>query len=246
MDFLNQIRKRQRELKLSNILNFSPLTNEERKHLIKIYGLLAVGTMITALSCYVDIYFLKIPRFIASMVSLFCSFALAGSCSYSHYGNILPGASKKRLLYFAGISSSIGILMSDYIAYVNYLNPSILPLAFFGSLSIFSCFSLSAIFSKNRISLFLGTVLCAVCSYVALISFMNFFIRSRYIDATLLYVGFFMYMGFVLFDTQITLFDFRRGNKDYIMHSICLYLDLVGLFTHLLRILGQKEEKKKK
>lgn len=150
MDFLNQIRKRQRELKLSNILNFSPLTNEERKHLIKIYGLLAVGTMITALSCYVDIYFLKIPRFIASMVSLFCSFALAGSCSYSHYGNILPGASKKRLLYFAGISSSIGILMSDYIAYVNYLNPSILPLAFFGSLSIFSCFSLSAIFSKNR------------------------------------------------------------------------------------------------
>ncbi|KJP88456.1 hypothetical protein AK88_01908 [Plasmodium fragile] len=201
MDFLNQIRKRQKELKLSNILNFSPLTNEERKHLIKIYGLLAVGTMITALSCYVDIYFLKIPRFIASMISLFCSFALAGSCSYSHYGNVLPAASKKRLLYFAGISSSIGILMSDYIAYVNYLNPSILPLAFFGSLSIFSCFSLSAIFSKNR---------------------------------------------FVLFDTQITLFDFRRGNKDYIMHSICLYLDLVGLFTHLLRILGQKEEKKKK
>ncbi|SBT78336.1 bax inhibitor 1, putative [Plasmodium ovale] len=246
MDFLQQIRKRQKEIKLSNVFNFSPVTNEERNHLIKIYSLLALGTMITALSCYVDIYFLKIPRFVASIVSLICSFALASSCNYSHYNRNSVSTSKKRLFYFAGISSSIGILISDYIAYVNYLNPSILPLAFFGSLSIFSCFSLSAIFSKNRISIFLGAVLCSVCSYVALISFVNFFIRSRFIDTTLLYVGFFMYMGFVLFDTQITLLDFRRGNKDYIMHAICLYLDLVGLFTHLLRILGQKEEKKKK
>ncbi|KYN96189.1 putative bax inhibitor 1 [Plasmodium gaboni] len=243
MDFLNQIKKRQRDINLSNIMNFSPLTNEERNHLMKIYGLLAMGTIVSALSCYVDIYYFKVPKFIASIISLVCSFLLASSCN-SHYQ--LVDTSKKRLVYFAGISSSIGILISDYINYVNYLNPSILPLAFFGSLSIFCCFSLAAIFSKNRISIFLGAVLCAVCSYVALISFMNFFIRSKFIDTTLLYTGFFMYMGFVLFDTQITLFDFRRGNKDYIMHSICLYLDLVGLFTHLLRILGQKEEKKKK
>ncbi|CRH01327.1 bax inhibitor 1, putative [Plasmodium relictum] len=243
MDFLKQIRKRQNDIKISNIFNFSPLTNEEKNHLIKVYGLLALGTMITAFSCYFDIYFIRIPRFLASMISLICSFALAWSCN-SHHD--LVSTSKKRLLYFGGISSSIGILISDYISYVNYLNPSILPLAFFGSLSIFCCFSLAAIFSKNRISLFLGAVLCAVCSYVTLISFMNFFIRSKFIDTTLLYIGFFMYMGFVLFDTQITLFDFRRGNKDYIMHSICLYLDLVGLFTHLLRILSQKEEEKKK
>ncbi|SBS88533.1 Bax inhibitor-1 [Plasmodium malariae] len=150
MDFLNQIKKRQKEIKLSNILNFSPITNEEKNHLIKIYGLLAIGTIITALSCYVDLHFVKVPRFIASIISLCCSFALAASCNYSHYSNNLLATSKKRLLYFAGISSSIGILMSDYIAYVNYLNPSILPLAFFGSLSIFTCFSLSAIFSKNR------------------------------------------------------------------------------------------------
>ncbi|CDU19892.1 hypothetical protein YYC_00713 [Plasmodium yoelii 17X] len=245
MDFLKQIRRRQREINLSNIFNFSPLTNDEKNHLIKIYGLLAFGTMITAMSCYIDITIIKIPRFIASIASLFCSFALASSCTYARY-NDTQTSSKTKLIYFLGISSSIGILISDYIAYINRLNPSILPLAFFGSLSIFSCFSLSAIFSKNRISLFIGTVLCAICSYVSLISFMNFFIRSRFIDTTLLYLGFFMYMGFVLFDTQLTLFDFRRGNKDYIMHAVCLYLDLVGLFTHILRILGNKEEKKKK
>ncbi|SBS96922.1 pyridoxal 5'-phosphate synthase, putative [Plasmodium ovale curtisi] len=117
MDFLQQIRKRQKEIKLSNVFNFSPVTNEERNHLIKIYSLLALGTMITALSCYVDIYFMKIPRFVASIVSLICSFALASSCNYSHYNSNSVATSKKRLFYFAGISSSIGILISDYIAY---------------------------------------------------------------------------------------------------------------------------------
>ncbi|WBY59952.1 bax inhibitor 1 [Plasmodium yoelii yoelii] len=149
MDFLKQIRRRQREINLSNIFNFSPLTNDEKNHLIKIYGLLAFGTMITAMSCYIDITIIKIPRFIASIASLFCSFALASSCTYARY-NDTQTSSKTKLIYFLGISSSIGILISDYIAYINRLNPSILPLAFFGSLSIFSCFSLSAIFSKNR------------------------------------------------------------------------------------------------
>lgn len=243
MDFFTQVRNRHNNIKLSNLLNFSPLSRDEKNHLMKVYGLLAAGTILSAISCYIDLFYFRIPKFLASIVSLICSFAIVWSSGPQAYRT---GASKKRLFYFAGISSCLGILISDYINYVNYLNPSILPLAFFGSLSIFCCFSLAAIFSKNRISLFLGTVLCALCSYIALISFMNFFIRSKFIDTTLLYVGFFMYMGFVLFDTQLTLFDFRRGNKDYIMHSVCLYLDLVGLFTHLLRILGQKEENEKK
>ncbi|VWU48997.1 bax inhibitor 1, putative [Hepatocystis sp. ex Piliocolobus tephrosceles] len=245
MDFIQHMRNRQKDIKLSNIFNFTPLTTEEKNHLIRIYGLLAFGTIITGLSCYIDMHYFKFPRFLASIISLICTFALASSCSYSRYSNNLLLSSNKRLIYFTGISSSLGFLISDYIAYVNYLNPSILPIAFLGSLSIFCCLSCSAIFSRGRISLFLGTVLSSVCFYVALLSFMNFFIRSTYLDTVLLYVGFFMYMGFVLFDTQITLLDFRRGNKDYIMHAVCLYLDLVGLFTHLLRILSEKEEKKK-
>lgn len=243
MEFFSQINNRQRNISLSNIFNFSPLTKEETNHLTKVYGLLSAGTMLTALCCYIDIFYFKFPRFLASIISLACSFGLAWSCNSARYG--LAESSKKRLIYFGGISGTLGILMSDYISYVNRLNPSILPLAFFGSLSIFVCFSLSAIFSKNRISLFLGTVLSAVCSYMALVSLMNIFIRSKFIDTSLLYIGFFMYMGFVLFDTQLTLLDFRRGNKDFIMHSVCLYLDLVGVFTHLLRILAYKEEREK-
>lgn len=244
MDFLNQVNSRQRHINFANILNFSPLTKEETNHLTKVYGLLSAGTILTALCCYIDIFYFKFPRFLASIISLACSFGLAWSCSSARYGS--TKSSKKRLLYFSGISCTLGILMSDYIKYVNRLNPSILPLAFFGSLSIFACFSLSAIFSKNRISLFLGTVLSAMCSYMALVSFMNVFIRSKFVDTSLLYIGFFMYMGFVLFDTQLTLLDFRRGNKDFIMHSVCLYLDLVGVFTHLLRLLAHKEEEREK
>lgn len=46
--------------------------------------------------------------------------------------------------------------------------------------------------------------------------------------------------GFVLYDTQLIMEKRRAGDKDFIAHSVDLFVDFVGVFRRLLIILAQK------
>ncbi|KAF8822903.1 putative Bax inhibitor-1 [Cardiosporidium cionae] len=92
--------------------------------------------------------------------------------------------------------------------------------------------------------LYLGSILGSIISYLFLLSLVNIFFRSAFFSDVTLYVGFFVYLGYVLYDTQVTIEDFKRGNRDYFAHAILLYMDLFAMFTRLVTILMNKEEKK--
>jgi len=139
----------------------------------------------------------------------------------------------------------MGTMLGPYIGYVSQLNPGILPTAFFGTLATFGCFSLAAMFAKKRSMLFLGSILASVLFYMTMMNFANIFFRSRLVHDISLYVGLFTYLGFVLYDTQLTLEDFNRGSRNYINHALQFYTDFVGIFIRLLQILAQQEEKKR-
>lgn len=46
--------------------------------------------------------------------------------------------------------------------------------------------------------------------------------------------------GFVLYDTQLIMEKRRAGDKDFIAHSVDLFVDFIGIFRRLLIILAQK------
>lgn len=46
--------------------------------------------------------------------------------------------------------------------------------------------------------------------------------------------------GFVLYDTQLIMEKRRNGDKDFIVHSLDLFTDLIGIFRRLLIILTNK------
>lgn len=46
--------------------------------------------------------------------------------------------------------------------------------------------------------------------------------------------------GFVLYDTQLIIEKRRHGDKDFISHSVDLFVDLLGIFRRLVIILIQK------
>ena len=73
------------------------------------------------------------------------------------------------------------------------------------------------------------------------------YIRSAVYDARLrrcqveLYGGLLLFCGFILYDTQLIIERRRRGDRDYVWHSLMLFVDFVDVFRHILVILMQKE-----
>ncbi|KAI4460849.1 bax inhibitor-related [Holotrichia oblita] len=46
--------------------------------------------------------------------------------------------------------------------------------------------------------------------------------------------------GFILYDTQLIIEKRRMGSKDFVTHSLDLFIDFIGLFRRILIILTQK------
>lgn len=46
--------------------------------------------------------------------------------------------------------------------------------------------------------------------------------------------------AFVLYDTQLIMEKRRQGDKDFIAHSVDLFIDFLGIFRRLMIILAQK------
>uniref|UniRef100_A0A8B9FVK6 Transmembrane BAX inhibitor motif containing 6 n=1 Tax=Amazona collaria TaxID=241587 RepID=A0A8B9FVK6_9PSIT len=125
------------------------------------------------------------------------------------------------------------------------LSPSIIPTAFLGTATIFTCFSLSALYARRRSFLYLGGFLLSGLTLMLLSSLVNSFMGSTWLFTANLYLGLMIMCGFVLFDTQLIIEKAESGDKDYIWHCVDLFLDFVNIFRELLMILGMTENKKK-
>ena len=53
-----------------------------------------------------------------------------------------------------------------------------------------------------------------------------------------------MFLGYVVFDTQVMLESVIMGNRDYIWQAMELFIDLVAIFVRVLIILLRNHEKK--
>lgn len=152
----------------------------------------------------------------------------------------------------------LGLGIGPLLEYVIHVDPSIIPTAFLASTFIFVSFSLSAIFAERGKWLYLGGTLMSFLSVLMLMSLANLFLGSdlifkvcliilflyvQYIKLFFqgyLYLGLALMSGFVLYDTQLIMEKRRAGDKDFIAHSVDLFVDFIGIFRRLLIILAQK------
>nr|XP_027223334.1 bax inhibitor 1-like [Penaeus vannamei] len=73
-----------------------------------------------------------------------------------------------------------------------------------------------------------------------LVSIYNIFFGSQLLFKANLYIGLAVMCGFIVYDTQFIVERARRGDMDYVMHSLNLFVDFVGVFWRLLMILTNK------
>lgn len=105
---------------------------------------------------------------------------------------------------------------------------------------IFVSFSISALLSKRCQWLYLGGILMSAMNAMLFISLTNLFFKFQMVTQVQLYIGLIVMSGFVIYDTQVIIEKNRMGSKDYIIHSLDLYLDFLNIFRNLLIILTHK------
>mmetsp|Transcript_509 Transcript_509/g.405 ORF Transcript_509/g.405 Transcript_509/m.405 type:complete len:157 (+) Transcript_509:16-486(+) len=146
---------------------------------------------------------------------------------------------------FGGFAFLKGVSLGPLVHYAAAVDPDLLMTAFYGTLAIFTCLSLCAIFSRRREWLYLGSILSSVMLYMALINLGNIFFRSNLVFNLNLYGMLVAFMGYVLLDTQVAIESFYSGYRDPIKAAAELYTDLIAIFVRILVILMRNAESRK-
>merc|ERR1711997_705395 len=104
----------------------------------------------------------------------------------------------------------------------------------------------AALFAPDGKYLYLGGTLMSGLSTLLFLGFMNLFFRSQLLFQAHLYMGLAIFCGFIMFDTQVIIEKARRGDKDFIAHSLDLFIDFVQIFRKVLILLMQKDDRSNK
>ncbi|XP_058795702.1 probable Bax inhibitor 1 [Phymastichus coffea] len=211
-----------------------------RQHLKNVYGCLSLSTISAAVGAYVHMYtYIMQAGLLSTIGALGLIFALIST----------PDNGKNRSLrlgYLLGFAFLTGLGMGPLLEMVVSVDPSIVISALVGTTVVFVSFSIASLLSQRGQWLYLGGTLISALNMLVLFSLANIFFRSQMIYQIHLYLGLFVMCGFIIYDTQYIIEKNRMGSKDYIAHSLDLFLDFVNVFRHLLIILTQKEERNQK
>uniref|UniRef100_T1JK17 Bax inhibitor 1 n=1 Tax=Strigamia maritima TaxID=126957 RepID=T1JK17_STRMM len=211
-----------------------------RLHLQNVYASLALSLLAAAAGGYVHVFTTILSgSFLMGLVSIGLLVALTATADNGKNQRL-------RLFYLIAFAFVSGLNLGPILEYAIRLDPSIISTAMIGTAVIFLCFTFSALFSNQRQYLYLTGILLSGLSIVSILGFFNLFFGSKLLFEVNLYLGLAVMCGFILYDTQLIIAKRRMGDRDFIWHSVNLFIDFINVFRYLLVLLSQKEEKQKK
>lgn len=76
-----------------SLLDFSPLSQPQKRHVARVYAALLVNVLMTGVGVYAQLYLLRLPSFLALLLSMACVVGLSSSsdpkvCAYCHAPNL--------------------------------------------------------------------------------------------------------------------------------------------------------------
>ncbi|XP_050310770.1 bax inhibitor 1 isoform X2 [Anthonomus grandis grandis] len=212
-----------------------------QQHLKNVYACLAMSTLAAGVGASVHLFTNILQAgFLSAIGALVFFFLLLSTPEDNGKGMT------KRVGYLLGFSALTGVGMGPLLEAVMIVDPSIIITAFIATSVVFVSFTICAIFSDRGKWLYLGGILFTMLNSLILMSLANIFFGSTLLWNAQIYVGLLAMCGFVLYDTQAIIEKRRMGSKDFVGHSLDLFVDFIGIFKRLLIILTQKEQEQQK
>eukprot|EP01095_Lingulamoeba_sp_RSL-Kostka_P014213 TRINITY_DN6130_c1_g3_i2.p1 TRINITY_DN6130_c1_g3~~TRINITY_DN6130_c1_g3_i2.p1 ORF type:complete len:248 (-),score=61.08 TRINITY_DN6130_c1_g3_i2:124-867(-) len=147
-------------------------------------------------------------------------------------------------LMFTGFC--VGLSLGPLIVLALKTDPSLVIIALTSTTIVFGCFTIAALAAKRRSYLYLGGILSSVLSMLFWISIMNMlFFHNEAVVMAKTYLGLVLFCGYVVYDTQLIIEKASLGDRNFISHSLILFLDFVNIFVRVLIILIKNSNKKK-
>lgn len=231
---------RQNSIIPPGLFNFDHIEPQVQSHLKNVYSTLSIGLMAAAGGAFLhtktgagEWHFLTAIASIGLMIWL---------ASTRHAKENVG----KRVAIFVAFTGCSGVSLGPLLENVVRIEPSIISTALAGTAVIFISFTLASLLSRDRTFLYMGGFLMSALFWLTLTGFLNIFFRSTLIFDVYIYGVLFVFSAFVLYDTQLIVEKRRRGDDDFIWHSVDLFLDAINIFRALLVILAKKEDNKKR
>ncbi|KAI6182111.1 Bax inhibitor 1 [Aphelenchoides bicaudatus] len=216
---------------------FSGLNNklekDVRQHLKNVYSTLTLA-IVTAMVGVVANHLFSLHNF-----HLLFTIGIFGLVFALHSTPPVRETEKKRLTYLFALSFLIGVTTGPLVSYVAISDPSVVFNAYMITLAVFGCFSLAALYADSTKFLALGGFL-STGLLVLLIT--SFFARYQAVHGIILWGGLIINSGFILYDTQLICEKRRRGDTDYVKHTLELFLDFVNVFRYILILLKERSD----
>ncbi|KAL0486000.1 hypothetical protein AKO1_012289 [Acrasis kona] len=225
-----------------NITSLNHLSQHVQQHLVKVYSTLLATIACAAVGCIIGVQL----NVTSGLLSLLGFGALLWLSVFTTYNSRQPQGLRFGLLCAFGFFE--GMQLSGLVRHVLDIDPNIVVLALMATTAIFACFSGCALYSKRREYLYLGGLLSSSLLIMCLLSLFNVLFRIPFINGLQLYGGLLVFMGYVVYDTQVIVEKASLGPEacDHVGHALELFLDAIALFVRILIILADKKEKKKK
>lgn len=221
-------------------LQFGKLEKTVKTHLTNVYATMALALIVCACGGYLTLFTNILSANIVTIL---------GALGVLLFLVFTPPSRENLPLRFGllmGFALLSGVNMGPILEHAINIDPSIIATAFLATSLIFICFSVSALLSNDRKWLALGGFLLSGMSWLFMFGLMNLFIGSQLLFKVQLYGGLAIVCGFVLYDTQLIVEKRRRGDDDFVMHSMMLFVDFIDIFRYLVMILSDKEGKREK
>jgi len=221
------------------IFSFAPISKEVQNHLKNVYLTLSVTLLCATLGVLAHLKFFIGASFFTILATFGCLIGFAVSSASQE--NFIP-----RLAFLLGFAFFDGAVLGPLVQLAAMIQPHLILVALGATTLIFTCFSLSAIFSSpERKYLFYGGILSSAISMLFWFSVINMFFPTELGLNIQLYGGLIVFLGYILYDTQLIILKREAGDTDYLSHSVELFIDFVAVFVRLLIILLKNAQNRK-